>query len=89
VVGRLWLPEGSQRIEVPSIPAGNWVLIDDVDRSIFKTATIAAEVSAQTRPFGFFPGLAVGPGGLACPDDSSGRLLKRAPDPDHSGVNTL
>lgn len=39
-VGRLWISEARYKIEVNRVPAGNWVLIEGVDRTISKTATI-------------------------------------------------
>jgi len=39
-VGRLWIHEGRYDIEVKYVPAGNWVLIEGIDESIVKTATI-------------------------------------------------
>eukprot|EP00708_Paratrimastix_pyriformis_P002513 GAFH01001261.1.p2 GENE.GAFH01001261.1~~GAFH01001261.1.p2 ORF type:complete len:502 (-),score=221.28 GAFH01001261.1:265-1770(-) len=43
VVAKTWLLQARYRVEVPAVPAGNWVLLDGVDKSIFKTATLAAE----------------------------------------------
>jgi len=40
---KLWLPEARYRIEIPHAPAGTWVLIQGVDESILKTATITDE----------------------------------------------
>lgn len=39
-VQRLWINEARYRIEVPEVTAGNWVLIEGVEESILKTATI-------------------------------------------------
>lgn len=39
-VGHLWISEARYRVEVSRVPAGNWVLIEGVDRTITKTATI-------------------------------------------------
>jgi U5 small nuclear ribonucleoprotein component len=41
-VGRLWVHEGRYRVEVTGVSAGNWVLIEGVDASIIKTATITS-----------------------------------------------
>ncbi|KAK0165670.1 hypothetical protein PV328_004171 [Microctonus aethiopoides] len=39
-VGRLWISEARYQIELSRVPAGNWVLIEGIDRSIVKTSTI-------------------------------------------------
>ncbi|KAL1919373.1 uncharacterized protein VTP21DRAFT_2066 [Calcarisporiella thermophila] len=39
-VAHVWVHETRYRIEMDSIPAGNWVLLGGVDTSIVKTATI-------------------------------------------------
>ncbi|KAL3318092.1 U5 small nuclear ribonucleoprotein component [Cichlidogyrus casuarinus] len=39
-VGRLWVSQARYRIEVSRVSAGNWVLIEGVDQSVVKTATI-------------------------------------------------
>lgn len=39
-VGRLWVSEARYTLEVNRVPAGNWVLIEGIDQSISKTATI-------------------------------------------------
>lgn len=39
-VGRLWLCNTRYNVELGHIPAGNWVLIENVDQPIVKTATI-------------------------------------------------
>ena len=41
-VGRLWVAEGRYHVEITGVIAGNWVLIEDIDQSIIKTATLAA-----------------------------------------------
>ena len=41
-VGRLWVAEGRYHVEITGVTAGNWVLIEDIDQSIIKTATVAA-----------------------------------------------
>ncbi|CAB0038858.1 unnamed protein product [Trichogramma brassicae] len=38
--GRLWVSEARYNIELSMVPAGNWVLIEGIDRSIVKTSTI-------------------------------------------------
>ena len=39
-VGRLWISEARYRIEVSRVPAGNWVLVEGIDQTITKTATV-------------------------------------------------
>ncbi|KAJ8956271.1 hypothetical protein NQ318_015007 [Aromia moschata] len=39
-VGRLWIYESRYKVELNRVPAGNWVLIEGIDQSIVKTATI-------------------------------------------------
>lgn len=39
-VGRLWIHESRYQIEINRVPAGNWVLIEGVEASIVKTATL-------------------------------------------------
>lgn len=39
-VGRLWISEARYSIELSRVPAGNWVLIEGIDRPIVKTSTI-------------------------------------------------
>ena len=39
-IGRLWIYQSRYRIEVESVPAGNCVLIEGIDQSVVKTATI-------------------------------------------------
>lgn len=39
-VGRLWISEARYNIELSEVPAGNWVLIEGIDKSIVKTSTI-------------------------------------------------
>lgn len=39
-VGRIWIYNARYRVEVNRIPAGNWVLIEGIEQSIVKTATI-------------------------------------------------
>ncbi|XP_003748347.1 116 kDa U5 small nuclear ribonucleoprotein component [Galendromus occidentalis] len=39
-VGRLWIYESRYQIEVNRVAAGNWVLIEGIEASIVKTATI-------------------------------------------------
>ncbi len=39
-VGRLWISEARYQVEISRVPAGNWVLIEGVDQTITKTATI-------------------------------------------------
>ncbi len=39
-VSRLWISEARYQVEISRVPAGNWVLIEGVDQTITKTATI-------------------------------------------------
>ena len=39
-VGRLWISEARYRIEISRVPAGNWVLVEGIDQTITKTATV-------------------------------------------------
>lgn len=39
-VKNLWIYEGRYRVEISKVPAGNWVLIEGIDQSIIKSATI-------------------------------------------------
>ncbi len=39
-VGRLWISEANYQVEISRVPAGNWVLLEGVDQTITKTATI-------------------------------------------------
>lgn len=39
-VGKLWIFNSRYTVEVRSVPAGNWVLIEGIDQPIVKTATI-------------------------------------------------
>lgn len=41
-VNNLWISEGRYKVEVDKIGAGNWVMIDGVDESINKTATLTS-----------------------------------------------
>ena len=67
-IGHLWISEARYRVEVSRVPAGNWVLIEGVDRTITKTATITQlsgceDVSGGTRTRGGGGG---GAEGTAC-----------------------
>jgi U5 small nuclear ribonucleoprotein component len=44
-ISQLWINEARYRIEVNKISAGNWVLLEGVDESIIKTATITHETN--------------------------------------------
>lgn len=46
-VGRLWTYEARYKIQLNRIPAGNWVLIEGIDQSIVKTATITDIQSSE------------------------------------------
>ncbi|GFE54716.1 elongation factor 2 family protein [Babesia ovis] len=41
-VGALWISEGRYRVEVNSVPAGNWVLISGIDLCSNKTMTVTS-----------------------------------------------
>eukprot|EP01062_Namystynia_karyoxenos_P060264 TRINITY_DN517_c0_g2_i1.p1 TRINITY_DN517_c0_g2~~TRINITY_DN517_c0_g2_i1.p1 ORF type:complete len:1008 (+),score=372.63 TRINITY_DN517_c0_g2_i1:91-3024(+) len=50
---RLWIAQGRQRVQVPAVPAGMWALIEGIDGSIGKTATVCRprnERAAVFRP---------------------------------------
>ena len=40
LVGKLWISEARYRIEISRVPAGNWVLVEGIDQTITKTATV-------------------------------------------------
>lgn len=42
-ITKLWVSEGRYRVEVNRVTAGNWALIQGVDKSILKTATLCDE----------------------------------------------
>uniref|UniRef100_A0A0K2U2M1 116 kDa U5 small nuclear ribonucleoprotein component n=1 Tax=Lepeophtheirus salmonis TaxID=72036 RepID=A0A0K2U2M1_LEPSM len=46
-VGRLWIYEARYKVEVLSVPAGSWVLIEGVDQPVVKTSTITAVGSEE------------------------------------------
>eukprot|EP01063_Lacrimia_lanifica_P035730 TRINITY_DN689_c0_g1_i1.p1 TRINITY_DN689_c0_g1~~TRINITY_DN689_c0_g1_i1.p1 ORF type:complete len:966 (+),score=430.56 TRINITY_DN689_c0_g1_i1:72-2969(+) len=53
---KLWLAQGRHRLEVESAPAGSWVLIEGVDNTILKTATVCAtnnDDACVFRPLSF------------------------------------
>ena len=39
-VGRLWITEGRYTVELNRVPAGNWVLVENIDQTVTKTATV-------------------------------------------------
>jgi U5 small nuclear ribonucleoprotein component len=43
----VYISETRYRIEVTEVPAGNWVLLEGVDQSIAKTATITTSVGNE------------------------------------------
>ena len=45
--GRIWIYNARYRVEVNRIPAGNWVLIEGIEQSIVKTATIIEPKSSK------------------------------------------
>ncbi|CAG8516877.1 5124_t:CDS:10 [Paraglomus occultum] len=56
-VSNVWIFESRYRIEVDGAPAGNWVLLEGVDNSIVKTATITDKIVDEDlyifRPLSF------------------------------------
>jgi U5 small nuclear ribonucleoprotein component len=40
IVEGIWIPQARHRIQINRVPAGNWILLDGVDSSITKSATI-------------------------------------------------
>ena len=44
-------PQGRHKLDAQSAPAGSWVLIEGVDASIIKTATVCARDSSETAIF--------------------------------------
>jgi U5 small nuclear ribonucleoprotein component len=57
MVGQLYIPGGRYRVAVNEVTAGNLVLIDGVDKSIFKTATIVGKIDGDAyifRPLSHF-----------------------------------
>lgn len=54
-IGRLWIYQSRYRIEVESVPAGNWVLIEGIDQSVVKTATIVDANIDDDELFIFHP----------------------------------
>ncbi|CAG8607055.1 8109_t:CDS:10 [Paraglomus brasilianum] len=56
-VSNVWIFESRYRIEVDGAPAGNWVLLEGVDNSIVKTATITDKLVDEDlyifRPLSF------------------------------------
>lgn len=39
-VGRLWITEARYTVELNRVPAGNWVLVENIDQTVTKTATV-------------------------------------------------
>jgi len=56
-VKNLWIFEGGYRVEVSKVLAGNWVLIEGIEQSISKTATIISSKETESieifRPIKF------------------------------------
>jgi len=52
-ISHLWIHESRYRLEVNQVAAGNWVLIEGVDSSIVKTATITSD--RTENPYIFRP----------------------------------
>ena len=46
-VGRLWISEARYSIEINRVPSGNWVMIEGVDQTITKTATITQDSGCE------------------------------------------
>eukprot|EP01107_Rhizomastix_libera_P001142 TRINITY_DN1199_c0_g1_i2.p1 TRINITY_DN1199_c0_g1~~TRINITY_DN1199_c0_g1_i2.p1 ORF type:complete len:892 (-),score=316.72 TRINITY_DN1199_c0_g1_i2:59-2734(-) len=53
-VKKLWILQARYRIGISSVCAGNWVLIEGIDSSITKTATIVGE-NPREQPYIFKP----------------------------------
>ncbi|KAI6241792.1 Tr-type G domain-containing protein [Aphelenchoides fujianensis] len=54
-VGRLWISVARYRIEVESVPAGMWVMIEGIDGPVSKTATIVEKDYNQDDVYIFRP----------------------------------
>ncbi|KAI1730966.1 elongation factor tu GTP binding domain-containing protein [Ditylenchus destructor] len=54
-VGRLWISVARYNIEVNSVPAGSWVLIEGIDQPIAKTCTIIERDYDQDEVYIFRP----------------------------------
>lgn len=54
-VGRLWMYQSRYRIEMDSVPSGNWVLIEGIDQSVVKTGTIVDGSVDDEELFIFHP----------------------------------
>ena len=54
-VSKIWIYQSRYRIEVETAPAGSWVLIEGVDASITKTATLAPEFTDDDDVYIFKP----------------------------------
>ncbi|KYR01100.1 U5 small nuclear ribonucleoprotein subunit [Tieghemostelium lacteum] len=48
-INGLYISEARYKIEVESVPAGSWVLIDGIDNPIIKTATITTERDLKSQ----------------------------------------
>lgn len=48
-VQRLFIAEARYRLEVSEVPAGGWVLLEGVERTIYKTATLCDEHDAEAE----------------------------------------
>lgn len=46
-ITNLWIFEGTYRVEVNSVPAGNWCLIEGIEQAISKTATITSTTESE------------------------------------------
>ena len=52
-VGRLWIAEARYTIELNRVPAGNWILVEGIDQTITKTATITQMSGCEDVSFHF------------------------------------
>lgn len=50
-MGRLWISEARYAVQVNRVPAGNWVLMEGVDETIVKTATITSASVTEAHIF--------------------------------------
>lgn len=41
-IGKLWIMQGRYKIDVDMMTAGNWIMIEGIDQSISKTATVVS-----------------------------------------------
>src|SRR5690606_6889161 len=57
-VSNMWIYQSRYRVEINKVPAGNWVLLEGLDMSLSKTATITHAKHRQPleilKPLDFF-----------------------------------